>query len=45
MSSIVCLAGQCGLCLEVSFIMVQYKYDLFRVVLFITELYGGGVAV
>ena len=45
MSSIVCIAVQCGLCLEVSFIMVQYKYDLFRVVLFITERYGGGVAV
>ena len=39
------MAGQCGLCLVVSFIMVQYKYDLFRVVLFITERYGGGVAV
>ena len=45
MSSIVCVAGQCGLFLEVSFIMVQYKYDLLRVVLFITERYGGGVAV
>ena len=45
MSSIVCAAVQCGLCLEVSFIMVQYKYDVFRVVPFITERYGGGDAV
>ena len=45
MSSIVCVAVQCGLCLEVSFIMVQYEYDVFQVVLFITERYGGGVAV
>ena len=45
MSSIVCAAVQSGLCLEVSFIMVQYKYDVFRVVPFIIERYGGGDAV
>ena len=45
MSSIVCAAVQCGLCLAVSFIMVQYKYDVFRVVPFIIERYGGGDAV
>ena len=36
---------QYGLCLVVSFIMVQYQYDLFRVVPFITGQYGRRVAV
>ena len=45
MSSIVFVAVQCGLCLAVSYVTVQYKYDLYRVVPFITERYGGGVAV
>ena len=45
MSSIICVAVECVLCLAMSFITVQYKYDLFRVEPFITERYGGRVAV
>ena len=36
---------QYGLCLAVSFIAVQYRYDLFRVVSFITGQYGCRVVV
>ena len=40
LGSIGCVTVQYGLCLAVSFVMVQYQYDLFRVVPFITVQYG-----
>ena len=39
--SIVCVSVQYGLCLAVSFNTVQYQYDLFWVMPFITVLGGG----
>ena len=40
--SIVCVTGQYGLCVAVSLVTLQYQYDLFRVVPFIT-VQGGSI--